>query len=133
MRALAAEGRTVLVSSHLMAETASFVDHLVVVAQGALLADLSMKDFIDSRSTPRARLRTSAPDRLRAVLAREGVEPVLSEDGGWTVDGIRAEQIGSLAAREGIPLLELVDERASLEQAYLELTATRAQFSTSPA
>ncbi|MCX5156695.1 ATP-binding cassette domain-containing protein [Streptomyces sp. NBC_00291] len=129
MRSLAADGRTVLVSSHLMAETASFVDHLVVVGQGALLADLSMKDFIDSRSTPRARLRTSDPDRLRAALAREGFEPVNAADGCWTVDGIRAEQIGSLAAREGVPLLELADERASLEQAYLELTAARAQFS----
>ncbi|MEV6572749.1 ATP-binding cassette domain-containing protein [Streptomyces sp. NPDC051577] len=133
MRALAADGRTVLVSSHLMAETASFVDHLVVVGQGALLADLPMKDFIDARSTPRARLRTSDPDRLRVALAREGFEPITAEDGRWTVDGIRAEQIGSLAAREGIPLLELTDERASLEQAYLELTAARAQFSASPA
>ncbi|MGI5448520.1 ATP-binding cassette domain-containing protein [Streptomyces sp. CA-243310] len=101
MRSLAADGRAALVSSHLMAETASFVDHLVAAGQGALLADLSMKGFIDSRSTPRARLRTSDPDRLRAAPARRGFEPANAADRCWAVDGIHTEQIGSLAAREG--------------------------------
>lgn len=128
LRTLAAEGRTVLVSSHLMSETASFADHLVVLGQGKLLADTSMEEFIDSRSTPRVRLRTSDPIRLRAALARDGFEMVSADDGRWTVDGIQAGEIGSLAAREGIPVLELSDERASLEQAYLDLTADHAQF-----
>ncbi|MGW6704777.1 ATP-binding cassette domain-containing protein [Streptomyces sp. NPDC054956] len=128
MRSLAAEGRTVLVSSHLMTETAALADHLVVLGQGRLLADMSMEDFIDARSTPRVRLRTSDPVRLGSVLAREGLELVTAEGGRWTVEGIRAEQLGAVAAREGIPMLELVDERASLEQAYLDLTAEHAQF-----
>ncbi|MEU8940971.1 ATP-binding cassette domain-containing protein [Streptomyces goshikiensis] len=128
MRTLAAEGRTILVSSHLMSETAAFADHLVVLGQGKLLADTSMEEFIDARSTPRVRLRTSDPVRLRAALAREGLEMVGAHDGRWTVEGIQAERLGPLAAREGIPMLELSDERASLEQAYLDLTADHAQF-----
>lgn len=128
MRDLAAEGRTVLVSSHLMTETAALADHLVVLGQGRLLADTPMEDFIEARSTPRVRLRTPDPVRLRAALAREDSELVAAPDGRWTVEGIRAERLGVLAAREGIPMLELVDERASLEEAYLDLTAEHAQF-----
>lgn len=128
MRGLAAEGRTVLVSSHLMTETAALADHLVVLGQGKLLADSSMEDFIDARSTPRVRLRTTDPIRLRAALARDGFDLVEAEGGRWSVDGIQAEQLGAMAARESIPMLELVDERASLEAAYLDLTAGHAQF-----
>ncbi|MEU9103952.1 ATP-binding cassette domain-containing protein [Streptomyces xanthophaeus] len=132
MRGLAAEGRTVLVSSHLMSETAALADHLVVLGAGRLLADTSMEEFIDARSTPRVRLRTSDAIRLRAALARDGLELVSADGGRWTVEGIRAEQLGTMAAREGIPMLELVDERASLEQAYLDLTAGHAQFAATP-
>ncbi|MFE2286430.1 ATP-binding cassette domain-containing protein [Streptomyces sp. NPDC059443] len=128
MRGLAAEGRTVLVSSHLMTETAALADHLVVLGQGRLLADTPMEEFIEARSTPRVRLRTTDPTRLRTALAREDFELVTAQDGRWTVEGIQAEQLGGMAAREGIPMLELVDERASLEQAYLDLTAEHAQF-----
>ncbi|MEU4730859.1 MULTISPECIES: ATP-binding cassette domain-containing protein [unclassified Streptomyces] len=130
MRALAAEGRTVLVSSHLMAETASFVDHLVVLGQGRLLADTSIGEFIEARSSPRVRLRTSDPDRLRAALEGEGWKLSAARDGRWTVDGVQAEAVGALAARAGVPMIELTDERASLEEAYLDLTADRAPFST---
>ncbi|KJY30376.1 ATP-binding cassette domain-containing protein [Streptomyces katrae] len=133
MRSLAAEGRTVFVSSHLMAESASFVDHLVVLGQGRLLADTSLEAFIDARSTPRARLRTSEPERMAAALARAGLRMTAVAEGRWSVDGIRAEQLGSLAAQEGVPLLELSDERASLEEAYLELTADRTPFSATAA
>ncbi|QES51271.1 multidrug ABC transporter ATP-binding protein [Streptomyces venezuelae] len=128
MRGLAAQGRTVLVSSHLMSETAASVDHLIVLGRGRLLADTSMKEFIDERSTARVRLRTSDPIRLRATLARDGLELAEAPEGRWTVDGVLAEQIGALAAREGIPMFELSDERASLEQAYLDLTADHAEF-----
>ncbi|MFD3678374.1 ATP-binding cassette domain-containing protein [Streptomyces sp. NPDC058613] len=133
MRGLAAEGRTVLVSSHLMSETASFADHLVVLGQGQLLVDTPTAEFIDAHSSRRVRLRTSDPDRLRAALAGRGFRLVPAEDGRWTVDGIQAEAVGALAADEGVPLLELSDERASLEQAYLGLTAGRAEFSAGAA
>ncbi|MFE2129352.1 ABC transporter ATP-binding protein [Streptomyces amritsarensis] len=128
MRCLAAEGRTVLVSSHLMSETAALADHLIVLGHGKLLADTSMEEFIDARSTPGVRLRTSDPRRLRAALARDGFDLTDAGEGRWTVEGIQAEQLGTLAAREGIPVLELADERASLEQAYLDLTADHTQF-----
>ncbi|MCB5169393.1 ATP-binding cassette domain-containing protein [Streptomyces bambusae] len=133
MRRLASEGRTVLVSSHLMAETAATADHLVILGRGRLLADLPMNDFIDAHSRARVRIRTTEPERLRTLLGREGRLLLDAGDTGWTVDGIRAEEVGALAAREGIPLLGLADERASLEQAYLDLTAADTPFaSTAP-
>ncbi|MYV54820.1 ABC transporter ATP-binding protein [Streptomyces sp. SID3212] len=127
-RRLAKEGRTVLVSSHLMAETAATADHLVILGRGRLLADLPMEEFITSRSTPRVRFRSTEPERLRAALARAGHVAVQGEDGLWSVDGTRAEDIGRLASREGVPVLELSDDRGSLEQAYLDLTTDEAEF-----
>ncbi|MGW2683588.1 ABC transporter ATP-binding protein [Streptomyces sp. NPDC001414] len=130
LRRLAREGRTVLVSSHLMNETAAFADHLVVLDKGRLLADIPTQDFIEQHSHPRARVRTSDPSRLRAALLAQGATVAKDDDGRWIVDGATAEQIGATAAREGIPVLELTDVRASLEQAYLALTAPEAQFAT---
>ncbi|MGW5064150.1 ABC transporter ATP-binding protein [Streptomyces sp. NPDC004096] len=128
LRQLAREGRTVLVSSHLMNETAAFADHLVILGKGRLLADIPTQDFIEQHSHPRVRVRTSDPSRLRAALLAQGHTVAEDDDGRWAVDGATAEQIGSAAAREGIPVLELTDERASLEQAYLALTAAEAEF-----
>ncbi|WP_282795676.1 ATP-binding cassette domain-containing protein [Streptomyces sp. CC224B] len=129
MRGLAREGRTVLVSSHLMNETATFADHLVVLGRGRLLADTPMREFIAAHSTRRVRTRTSDPARLRAALARAGHTLEDAGDGRWSVEGARAEDIGALAAREGVPLQELADEEASLEEAYLSLTAEATEFS----
>ncbi|RVU23831.1 ATP-binding cassette domain-containing protein [Streptomyces antnestii] len=128
MRGLAREGRTVLVSSHLMNETATFADHLVVLGRGRLLADTPMRDFIEAHSERRVRIRTTDPARLRALLAARGHEAVAAGDGRWRVGGARAEDIGALAAAHGVPLLELADEQASLEQAYLALTADDTEF-----
>ncbi|MFF1689312.1 MULTISPECIES: ABC transporter ATP-binding protein [unclassified Streptomyces] len=128
MRGLAREGRTVLVSSHLMNETATFADHLVVLGRGRLLADTPMQDFIDAHSQRRVRVRTTDPASLHASLRRKGLEAVATGDGRWTVAGARAEEIGALAATDGIPILELADESASLEQAYLALTADDTEF-----
>lgn len=131
MKRLAREGRTVLVSSHLMNETASFADHLVVLGRGRLLADLPMREFLDSRSRPRVHLRTTEQARLRSALATRGLTAAQAEDGRWVIDGVTAEAIGTLAADEGIPLLELADERATLEQAYLDLTSDDTPFAAS--
>ncbi|MFE0106125.1 ABC transporter ATP-binding protein [Streptomyces sp. NPDC059009] len=128
MTGLAREGRTVLVSSHLMNETATFADHLVVLGRGRLLADTSAREFIAAHSGARARVRTTDPARLRALLARRDRTLTEAEDGRWTVDGMAAEEVGALAAAEGVPILELADEHASLEQAYLSLTAGDTQF-----
>ncbi|WP_331446323.1 ATP-binding cassette domain-containing protein [Streptomyces xanthochromogenes] len=130
MRSLAREGRTVLVSSHLMNETASFADHLIVLGRGRLLADTAMRDFIDSRIRPRVRLRTTEGGRLRALLLGKGFDPVPREGGLWEVEGARVEDIGPIAARDGIPILELAQEEATLEQAYLDLTAGEAEFAS---
>jgi ABC-2 type transport system ATP-binding protein len=130
MRGLAREGRTVLVSSHLMNETATFADHLVVLGRGRLLADTPMQDFIDLRIQPRVRLRTTEGSRLHMVLRGKGFAPVQSDDGLWTVEGARVEEIGQIAAHESIPILELTNEAATLEQAYLSLTADQAEYTS---
>ncbi|MFI2781408.1 ABC transporter ATP-binding protein [Streptomyces sp. ALB3] len=132
MRKLAGEGRTVLVSSHLMNETSSFADHLVVLGRGRLLVDMSMREFLASRSRPGVRLRTTEPMRLRDALIRTGYEPSQDDDGRLTVDGATARDVGTLAASEGIALVELVDARPTLEEAYLDLTATETQFAAVP-
>ncbi|MGW6011856.1 ABC transporter ATP-binding protein [Streptomyces sp. NPDC055210] len=153
LRRLAREGRTVLVSSHLMHETASFADHLVVLGRGRLLADLPMQEFIDARVDPRVRVRTTDGAALRDLLARHGYEAARSrgESGGasagggggggegegegerWIVHHARVDDIGRLASGAGLPLLELTAEEATLEQAYLDLTATEAEFAARPA
>ncbi len=134
LRGLAAEGRTVFVSSHLMNETALFADHLVVLGRGRLLADVPMREFIDAHSHARVRVRTGDPVRLRATLLAEGwvVGEGADEAGRWVVEGASAEEIGAVTAREGIPVFELADERASLEQAYLALTSEEAEHAAAP-
>ncbi|MFF1921140.1 ATP-binding cassette domain-containing protein [Streptomyces sp. NPDC058221] len=130
MKRLAREGRTVLVSSHLMNETSSFADHLIVLGRGRLLVDLPMQEFLDSRSRPRVRMRTMESSRFGEVLTRKGYRAAEGDDGRWTVEGVKAEEIGAIAAVEGIAVLELTDEQATLEQAYLELTADAAEFAS---
>lgn len=130
MKRLAREGRTVLVSSHLMNETSSFADHLIILGQGRLLVDMPMQEFLDSRSRPRVRVRvgTAESPRFREALARKGHRAEQGEEGLWTIEAARAAEIGALAAAEGIAVLQLMDEQATLEQAYLDLTAGAAEF-----
>ncbi|SDK20683.1 ABC transporter ATP-binding protein [Streptomyces indicus] len=128
LRRLAREGRTVLVSSHLMNETASFADHLVVLGRGRLLADTPMRAFLDAHRHDRVRVRSTEQSRLREALVKQGYAVAFDEDGKLTVEDAQAADIGALAAREGVPVLELVDEQTSLEQAYLALTAEDAEF-----
>ncbi|MET7888668.1 ATP-binding cassette domain-containing protein [Streptomyces avermitilis] len=130
LRRLAREGRTVLVSSHLMNETASFADQLIVLGRGRLLADLPMREFIDARVQPRVRVRTSDGAVLGALLARHGYEAAEAEDGRWTVRRARVADIGRLASDAGVSILELAAEEGTLEQAYLDLTAAEAEFTT---
>ncbi|MFC4504775.1 MULTISPECIES: ABC transporter ATP-binding protein [Streptomyces] len=128
LRRLAAEGRTVLVSSHLMNETASFADHLVVLGRGRLLADTPLRDFVDSRVRPRVRIRTTDPTALVGTLARHGHHAVEHPDGHWTVHHTRVDDIGPLLSTAGVPLLELTTEAGTLEEAYLDLTAADTEF-----
>jgi ABC-2 type transport system ATP-binding protein len=128
LRRLAAEGRTVLVSSHLMNETASFADHLVVLGKGRLLTDTPMREFIDARVRPRVRIRTSDAAALRSVLARHGHDAVEHADGYWTVLHARVDDIGRVVSGAGVPVLELSTDEGTLEQAYLDLTAAETEF-----
>ncbi|MFF3660903.1 ABC transporter ATP-binding protein [Streptomyces olivochromogenes] len=132
LRRLAREGRTVLVSSHLMNETASFADHLVVLGRGRLLADTPLREFIHARVRPRVRVRTTDGAALGVLLARHGYEAVEGADGRWTVPHARVEDVGLLASGAGLPILELAAEEGTLEQAYLDLTAAEAEFTAVP-
>jgi ABC-2 type transport system ATP-binding protein len=132
LRRLADEGRTVLVSSHLMNETASFADHLVVLGRGRLLADTPMREFIDARVRPAVRIRTSDPTALKSVLAGHGHDTVEHPDGHWTVPDARVDDVGRLASAAGVPILELTADEGTLEQAYLDLTAAETEFAARP-
>ncbi|MGA5898833.1 ABC transporter ATP-binding protein [Streptomyces venetus] len=132
LRRLAGEGRTVLVSSHLMNETASFADHLVVLGRGRLLADTPMREFIHARVRPRVRIRTTDPVALESALAEHGHQAVEHVDGHWTVDHARVDDIGRLTSAAGVPVLELAAEEGTLEQAYFDLTSAEAEFTAQP-
>jgi ABC-2 type transport system ATP-binding protein len=134
MRDLAAEGRTVLVSSHLMSEMENTADHLIVIGKGKLIADCSVEEFI-ARSSPQAvRARTSQPAVLaRAVSAAGGqvASTGHAAAGGSAeleVRGLPLERIGEVALAAGVPLYLLAPARASLEEAFMELTADSVEY-----
>ncbi|MGW3117476.1 ABC transporter ATP-binding protein [Streptomyces sp. NPDC001107] len=128
MKSLAAQGRTVFVSSHLMSEMALTADHLVVIGQGRLLADTSMADFIERNSRSYIRVRSPQRERLLDVLHEAGVTVIESGSGALEVDGGKAEQIGELAAQHQIVLHELSPQQASLEEAFMQLTAGAVEY-----
>ncbi|MFD6327179.1 ABC transporter ATP-binding protein [Streptomyces sp. NPDC058442] len=127
MKSLAAQGRTVFVSSHLMSEMALTADHLIVIGQGRLLADTSMADFIEHNSRSYVRIRCPQRERLLDVLHEAGITAV--ESGGvLEVDGAKAEQVGELAAAHHLVLHELSPQQASLEEAFMRLTAESVEY-----
>ena len=128
MKALAAEGRTVFVSSHLMSEMEHTADHLLVIGRGQLIADCTMSDFIARSSGTAVRVRTPSPDVLARAVTAKGAAVAAGPDGSLEVRGITTEQIGDLAFAEGIRLHELTMVRASLEEAFMELTAGSVEY-----
>ncbi|MFD5097604.1 ABC transporter ATP-binding protein [Streptomyces albidochromogenes] len=128
MKALASQGRTVFVSSHLMSEMALTADHLVVIGQGRLLADTSMAGFIKENSRSYVRLRSPQQERLRDVMHEAGITAVGAANGSLEVDGVSAEQLGELAARHQLVLHELSPQQASLEEAFMQLTAESVEY-----
>ncbi|MFD4605275.1 ABC transporter ATP-binding protein [Streptomyces sp. NPDC058464] len=128
MKSLAAQGRTVFVSSHLMSEMALTADHLVVIGQGRLLADTSMADFIRTNSRSYVRVRSPQRERLLDVLHGAGITVVETGTGALEVEGGKAEPIGELAAQNGIVLHELSIQQASLEEAFMQLTAESVEY-----
>jgi ABC-2 type transport system ATP-binding protein len=135
MKQLAAEGRTIFVSSHLMNEMAVTADHLIVIGKGKLIADSPTEEFIARSSERSVLVRSPQADRLSELITGEGgvvkqenngAPPVLS------VTGMEAPRIGELAAGAGIVLHELTPRLASLEEAFMELTAGSAEFGAAP-
>ena len=129
MRQLAAEGRTVFVSSHLMSEMAVTADHLIVIGRGALIANSSTEEFIERSSERSVLVRTPDAARLRELITAEG-GAVQSTDGtdGIIVTGMAAPRIGELAASASLVLHELTPRLPSLEEAFMELTADSVEF-----
>ena len=141
MKSLAAEGRTVFVSSHLMSEMENTADHLIVIGRGSLLADCTMEEFIARSSGQTVRVRTPQPDVLAkavsetaastgAAATRAGgaATATANADDTLTVHGLTSDQVGDLAFEHGVRLHELTVVRASLEEAFMELTADSVEY-----
>jgi ABC-2 type transport system ATP-binding protein len=128
MKALAAEGRTVIVSSHLMSEMENTADHLLVIGRGRLIADCTVDEFIAADSQRSVRVRTPQPEELSRLVAAAGGTVIADGAGAVVVSGLETGRIWELAFENAIPLNELAPVRASLEQAFMELTAASVEF-----
>src|SRR5215475_7916696 len=128
LRGLAAEGRTVFVSSHLMSEMSLTADHLIVIGRGRMIADTSVDRFIEMASAKLVRVRSPELERLRSALAGPDVSFEDAGRGGLEVHGLTTEQVGEAAAAAGIVLHELTPQQASLEEAFMNLTRDELEF-----
>jgi ABC-2 type transport system ATP-binding protein len=126
LKGLAAEGRTVLVSSHLLAEMQHLADDVVIVAAGRLVQQGPVSDVLGGGQSAQVRVRTPEPDRLAAALAELDLAVQAEPDGSLLVVGAEAARVGNVAYRAGLELHELVGERVDLEQVFLDLTAGKA-------
>jgi ABC-2 type transport system ATP-binding protein len=126
-RALANQGRTVFVSSHLMSEMSLTADHVIVIGRGRLIADAPMRELL-VRGATSVSVRSPDAARLTALLADAGARVDSAPDGALTVTELAAETIGELAARNGVILHELATHAASLEETYFELTSDSVEF-----
>jgi ABC-2 type transport system ATP-binding protein len=125
---LAAQGRTVLVSSHLMSEMALTADHLIVIGRGKLLADTTTAQFLESNARQDVLIRSPRPADLRELIAARGASVTPQDDGALVVTGMDAASIGDLAAEHGIAVHALVPRTASLEEAYLDITGESVEY-----
>jgi ABC-2 type transport system ATP-binding protein len=128
LRRLAAEGRTVFVSSHLMSEMSQTADHLIAVGRGRLLADMPVADFIAQASPAVVRVRSPHATELRELLLDDGVSIAGDGPGVLEVTGLTTEEVGERAAAEGLVLHELSTRRLSLEAAFMELTRDAVEY-----
>ena len=128
LRDLAAEGRTVFVSSHLMNEMALTAEHLVVIGKGRLIADTGVEEFVARAGGGVVRVRSTDPDALAALLRSPEVAVSRGEDGALTVSGLSTDQVGTAAGAAGITLLELTAQQASLEEAFMDMTRDAVEF-----
>jgi ABC-2 type transport system ATP-binding protein len=128
MRDLAADGRTVFVSSHLMSEMALTAEHLIVIGKGRLIADTSMTGFIDQAASDSVRVSSPRAVELHDLITGPEVTVLSVARGVFQVTGLSADQIGDRAATAGIPLHELTSVRPSLEEAFMELTKDAVEY-----
>jgi ABC-2 type transport system ATP-binding protein len=128
LQGLAADGKTVFVSSHLMNEMALTAQHLIVIGRGRLIADTSVEEFIAGAARNLVRVRSTDPDALAALLRSPDVTVSRTEDGAINVSGLSTDQIGTTAGTAGITLLELAAQQASLEEAFMDLTRDAVEY-----
>jgi ABC-2 type transport system ATP-binding protein len=128
MKSLAAQGRTVFVSSHLMSEMENTADHLIVIGRGKLIADCTVAEFIERNSQQSVRVRTPQPAALAKAVEAAGGSVRDEGSGQLTVFGLGTDRVGDLAFDGGVRLHELSPAQASLEQAFMELTGSSVEF-----
>jgi ABC-2 type transport system ATP-binding protein len=128
LRSLAAEGRTVFVSSHLMNEMSVTAEHLIVIGRGRLIADTSIADFIAQASHPAVRVRATSPEALAAALRGPDVTVTPGPGGELTVTGLSTDQVGTAARAAGSTILELSTQQASLEEAFTAMTQDAVEY-----
>ncbi|GGH44615.1 ABC transporter ATP-binding protein [Microbacterium album] len=133
VRSLAAEGRTVFLSSHLMSEMAQTADHIIVLGQGRILADAPVTDLLQTSERERVRVRVSDAERLTGLLAATDVAATRTAADTLEVEGLPAAEITRRAVGAGIDVNELVPLRGSLEDAYLALTGDAVEYRSAPA
>jgi ABC-2 type transport system ATP-binding protein len=132
LRGLAAEGRAILVSSHLMSELQDTAGHLVVVGRGRVVADTSVADLIATASGDRVTLRTAARTEAMTVLARSGATVTVTDRDTLTINGLPADRVVALLGQAAVPFSEVSAHRATLEEAYMELTRDAVEFRAAP-
>jgi ABC-2 type transport system ATP-binding protein len=130
LKSLAREGRTVLVSSHLMSEMALTAEHLIVIGRGRLIADVPMAEFVDRASSDHVFVRSPQADRLRQLLTGPGVIVTSAAAGQLDVVGLTSDHIGDVAAANAIAVHELTPQQASLEEAFMALTRDAVEYHT---
>jgi ABC-2 type transport system ATP-binding protein len=128
LASLAAEGRVVLISSHLMSELQGSAGHVVIVGRGKVIADTSVADLLASVSGDRVMLRTAAQTQAATVLARAGASVAVTGPDVLMISGLPAERVVALLAESSVPFAEVTAHRATLEEAYMELTKDAVEF-----
>jgi ABC-2 type transport system ATP-binding protein len=128
VRSLAAEGRTVFLSSHLMSEMAQTADHLLVIGRGKIIADASMQDFLNSQNQVRSRVRTDNPEVLIRALAAPGVSVDTRDAALLEITGVDPRDIARTALEQQVLVYELTPLQASLEEVYMDLTKDEVEY-----
>jgi ABC-2 type transport system ATP-binding protein len=128
LRSLAAEGRAVLVSSHLMSELQDTAGHLVVIGRGRLVADVGVADLLAAASRGRVTLRTAARSEAMTALAEAGATVAVTDRDVLTVSDLEVERVVAVLGENGVPFSEVTNHRATLEEAYMELTRDAVEF-----